>query len=283
MMKNDIFRNEKTVFETAGIKFTAVFSDALPPNGDELRIICADGKEISVSSSGETFAVKENCALALPKNAEAKITGEKAAVFSVVAERGEKEAKEDLFAMFSEFFDAVEPVCIEKADELASLVKKGLRVSEAKEKGCSARLEAIAAEIVFELYELISALTVRLSDDCGKTLAERTRTPQMRDIFIDRYLKENFRTDISLGSLAKKAGVSPRQLNRIFDRNYGTTFYKYLTGLRIAEAKKLLLKKPTLPVEEIAYAVGYSTYTGFHNAFKKETGLLPGEYRRRKH
>ena len=206
-----------------------------------------------------------------------------AAVFSVIAEKGEQEEEENLFPMFSEFFDAIEPVCLERAEDLAKLIKKGLCVSEAKEKGYATRLKAVATETIFELYDFLAALTVRISDDGEKTLAGRTRTPQTRLIFVERYLRENFQTDISLETLAEKAGVSARQLNRIFEKNYGTTFYKYLTELRIDEAKRLLSQKPMPSVEEVAYAVGYSTYTGFHNAFKKETGLLPGEYRRRKH
>ena len=282
-MKNSILQNGNFTFETAGIKFSAVFSDALPSETGAVSIICAAENEVCVSADGKTFTVSENGVLVLSKNAEAKTVNGNAAVFSVIAEKGEQEEEENLFPMFSEFFDAIEPVCLERAEGLAKLIKKGLCVSGAKEKGYATRLKAVATETIFELYDFLAALTVRISDDGEKTLAGRTRTPQTRLIFVERYLRENFQTDISLETLAEKAGVSARQLNRIFEKNYGTTFYKYLTELRIDEAKRLLSQKPMPSVEEVAYAVGYSTYTGFHNAFKKETGMLPGEYRRRKH
>lgn len=282
-MKNSILQNGNFTFETAGIKFSAVFSDALPSDAGAVSLICAEESEVCVSADGKAFTVSENEVLVLPKSAEAKTVRGNAAVFSVIAEKGEQEDKENLFPMFSEFFGAIETVCLERADDLEKLIKKGLCVSETKETGYITRLKAVATETVFELYDLLAALTVRLSDDGEKALAERTRTPQTRLIFVERYLRENFRTDISLETLAEKAGVSARQLNRVFEKNYGTTFYKYLTKLRIDEAKRLLSQKPMPSVEEVAYAVGYSTYTGFHNAFKKETGMLPGEYRRRKH
>lgn len=282
-MKNSILQNGNFTFETAGIKFSAVFSDALPSETGAVSIICASENEVCVSADGKAFTVSENGVLVLSKNAEAKTVNGNAAVFSVIAEKGEQEEEENLFPMFSEFFDAIEPVCLERAEDFAKLIKKGLCVSEAKEKGYATRLKAVATETIFELYDFLAALTVRISDDGEKTLAGRTRTPQTRLIFVERYLRENFQTDISLETLAEKAGVSARQLNRIFEKNYGTTFYKYLTELRIDEAKRLLSQKPMPSVEEVAYAVGYSTYTGFHNAFKKETGMLPGEYRRRKH
>ena len=282
-MKNSILQNGNFTFETAGIKFSAVFSDALPSETGAVSIICAAENEVCVSADGKAFTVSENGVLVLSKNAEAKTERGKAAVFSVIAGKGEQEEEENLFPMFSEFFDAIEPVCLERAEDLAKLIKKGLCVSGAKEKGYATRLKAVATETIFELYYFLAALTVRISDDGEKTLAGRTRTPQTRLIFVERYLRENFQTDISLETLAEKAGVSARQLNRIFEKNYGTTFYKYLTELRIDEAKRLLSQKPMPSVEEVAYAVGYSTYTGFHNAFKKETGMLPGEYRRRKH
>lgn len=282
-MKNSILQNGNFTFETAGIKFSAVFSDALPSETGAVSLLCSAEDEVCVSADGKAFTASEKEVLVLSENAEAKTVNGNVAVFSVIAEKGEQEEEENLFPMFSEFFDAIETVCLERAEDLAELIKKGYCVSETKETGYITRLKAVATETVFELYDFLAALTVRISDDGEKTLAERTRTPQTRLIFVERYLRENFRTDISLETLAEKAGVSARQLNRIFEKNYGTTFYKYLTKLRIDEAKRLLSQKPIPPVEEVAYAVGYSTYTGFHNAFKKETGMLPGEYRRRKH
>ena len=42
---------------------------------------------------------------------------------------------------------------------------------------------------------------------------------------------------------------------------------------------KNLLEIPEYSLKKIAETVGYSSYTGFHNAFKQFTGLSPEEYR----
>lgn len=280
-MKNGTFQKGNISFETAGIKFSAVFSDALPRLESSLKIIVAEESPVRISADGKVFELNENEILVLPPKAEAKAEDGKAAFFAVAAEKSEKEFAEDLFSMFSDFFGAVEATVLENG-YIPSLARKGLRLANENAVGVSSRLEAITAEITFELYDTLSAITVNLFNDDEKNLAARTKNAQIRKLFIDRYLRESLRTDVTLDAFAKKVGVSSRQLNRIFSKNYGMTFYKYLTHLRIEEAKRLLSKKPTPAVEEVAYAVGYSTYTGFHNAFKKETGLLPGEYRRRK-
>ena len=132
-MKNSILQNGNFTFETAGIKFSAVFSDALPSETGAVSIICAAENEVCVSADGKAFTVSENGVLVLSKNAEAKTVRGKAAVFSVIAEKGEQEEEENLFPMFSEFFDAIEPVCLERAEDLAKLIKKGLCVSGKKD------------------------------------------------------------------------------------------------------------------------------------------------------
>ena len=96
-MKNSILQNGNFTFETAGIKFSAVFSDALPSETGAVSIICAAENEVCVSADGKAFTVSENGVLVLSKNAEAKTERGKAAVFSVIAGKGEQEEEENLF------------------------------------------------------------------------------------------------------------------------------------------------------------------------------------------
>lgn len=284
-MKNGNFQKDGYFsFEIAGIRFSAVFSELSASDTEAFRVCAVTDGNICAGAEKTMFEAGEKDVLLLPPKTVLRISenGENAVALSLFCKRAEKESSEDLFPMFSKFFGAVETMRLKDAGEIARLVIKGFRISEEKEKGFGVRLETLVMQIAFELYDELSAVTTRLNEISEKAISERTKTPQLRDCFIDRYIRENFRTDITLEDLSARTGVSERQLNRIFEKNYGTTFYRYLTRLRIEEAKRLLSKRPKPSVEAVAYAVGYSTYTGFHNAFKKETGMLPGEYRRRR-
>jgi len=58
----------------------------------------------------------------------------------------------------------------------------------------------------------------------------------------------------------------------------GPSFRKLIVNRRISEAKELV-KKGWLTVD-VAEELGYSSPSALVNAFKKETGMTPTEYRR---
>ncbi|HMQ60632.1 MAG TPA: helix-turn-helix domain-containing protein [Flavilitoribacter sp.] len=54
----------------------------------------------------------------------------------------------------------------------------------------------------------------------------------------------------------------------------------YVQNLRVDEARRLL-ERSMIPVEEIAYQVGYDNTAFFSRVFKRATRLTPGTYRRK--
>lgn len=65
----------------------------------------------------------------------------------------------------------------------------------------------------------------------------------------------------------------------LFKRETGEGFAKYLTRVRIEEAKTLL-RETSIPIAEICEKVGYSDRKHFTHTFHKATGLNPVEYRK---
>lgn len=86
--------------------------------------------------------------------------------------------------------------------------------------------------------------------------------------------------DISLHSVAAVVNVSPNHFSTIFSQETGGTFIEYLTHVRIAKAKQLLLTT-SLRSTEIADATGFSDPHYFSFIFKKNTGVSPKEFRAR--
>lgn len=82
----------------------------------------------------------------------------------------------------------------------------------------------------------------------------------------------------SLGDLAGEAGLSVSAFGRAFRQSTGMTPHRYLTRLRMDQAKALLRRK-ALPLTHIAGAVGYSDQAHFTTAFARHTGLPPARWR----
>ena len=84
--------------------------------------------------------------------------------------------------------------------------------------------------------------------------------------------------DLSLGRLAAHAGVSPRQLSRLFVEHTGRTPARYVRRAR-AEAAAHLLASTDLTVPVVARRCGLGTGESLRLTFTAEYGLSPSRYR----
>lgn len=96
-----------------------------------------------------------------------------------------------------------------------------------------------------------------------------------------KYLEQHYQEDLSLSSVAERFSLSPGYFSTIFKKKAGHNFVHYLTGVRIREAKRLLLETQ-MTISEVALAVGYSSASFFIRSFKKTEGISPSEYRKGK-
>ncbi|WP_349370093.1 AraC family transcriptional regulator [Salinarimonas sp.] len=94
------------------------------------------------------------------------------------------------------------------------------------------------------------------------------------------HMRANLSDRHTLGTLAEIAGCSPFTLIRLFRRLTGITPMRFLTSLRLAEAKRLLLTTEE-GVIHVCYEVGYESLGSFNNRFRALTGLTPSDLRQR--
>ena len=86
---------------------------------------------------------------------------------------------------------------------------------------------------------------------------------------------------LTLESVAKKFELDPKNLSKQFKKHNGVTFHKYLTELKIEEAKKLLITTD-MSIEQIYTKVGFISRTTFIRAFTSIEKVTPSEYRKNK-
>ena len=94
------------------------------------------------------------------------------------------------------------------------------------------------------------------------------------------YINTNFTENLTLKLLATKFYVNPIYLGRVFKKKTGTLFNEYLTNLRI-DKSKILLKKTTRKVYEIASEIGFNDPNYFIAKFLKSEGITPSQYRKK--
>lgn len=94
------------------------------------------------------------------------------------------------------------------------------------------------------------------------------------------FLQANSGKEAGLAHLAEQAGLEERTFIRRFQKATGMTATDYAQRLRVAKAQELL-QFGLLPVERIAWEVGYSDPGAFRKIFFRIVGLTPGEYRQR--
>lgn len=89
----------------------------------------------------------------------------------------------------------------------------------------------------------------------------------------ERYIRQHFRDPITVASLAKQLGITPRYLSTLFKQNYGKTTQSHLMEVRLTQARKLLLQGCS--VSQTALEVGYNDPFVFSRAFCRYFGAPP--------
>ena len=91
------------------------------------------------------------------------------------------------------------------------------------------------------------------------------------------YVEENLNQKITLEETARQFLISESTLSKTFRTRLNTSFYQFVKQRRLIAAKELLAQTDAL--SEIPEQVGFSDYSSFYRAFKKEYEMTPSQYR----
>jgi AraC-like DNA-binding protein len=87
-------------------------------------------------------------------------------------------------------------------------------------------------------------------------------------------------SNLTIASIARSIGLSPKQVQRLFERS-GTTFTEFVLEQRLLSARRLLSSPNGLhgKIGTVAYSVGFGDLSYFNRTFRGRFGVTPSEWR----
>ncbi|MBO4407056.1 MAG: helix-turn-helix transcriptional regulator, partial [Clostridia bacterium] len=128
--------------------------------------------------------------------------------------------------------------------------------------------------------EELSVWLSSLLDDYFAVIGEAV-SPKHQELVtnVRNYLLAHYAEKVTLEDAAAAADITPPYLSKVFKAETGVPFVTYLNGIRVEQAKFLLLNS-ALPLGKIAEAVGFGDQSYFTKIFRLSVGVSPGKYRK---
>lgn len=142
---------------------------------------------------------------------------------------------------------------------------------EHKAPGWDPNMTAATVQLLVQISRAVSAIS---------SLSVQQSSQEKQDL-LNRlliYVEANLSERITLEETAEHFWISTTTLSSLFSRRMGISFYQYVLRRRLREARDQIAQG--MPIETAAAKVGFSDYSAFYRAFRREYGMSPRQYRR---
>ncbi len=145
---------------------------------------------------------------------------------------------------------------------------------------------AVAGALLF----ILSYLAVFRFEVLGKIHHYRLQQTHSSNNKLGRQLRQKLESpevfrnaDLTLAQLAQVLELSPSQLSRLIQIEFGQSFPEVINQLRISYAQQRLLdqRQPISKIEALAYESGFQSPSSFYAYFKKHVRMTPTEFRKK--
>lgn len=142
---------------------------------------------------------------------------------------------------------------------------------ESKAPGWEPTMTAITVQLLVHISRAVSAIS-------SQTVQQGSQEKQdlLNRLLI--YVEANLAEKITLEETAEHFWISTTTLSSLFSKRMGISFYQYVLKRRLREARDRIAQG--MPIENAAAKVGFSDYSAFYRAFRREYGVSPRQYRK---
>lgn len=160
----------------------------------------------------------------------------------------------------------------------------------AKNKRKTEQLAASLLETNLQLSEELKAFAKKASKKStvakkyvNSSLSEKEKERYIASIF-DYMDKESpyLNPSLTLQQLSNALNIKTHHLSEILNDHINRSFYDFINLYRIEAIKKKIIdpKESHKKILSLAYEFGFNSKSSFNNAFKKQTGLTPSEFKK---
>ncbi|MGN6711611.1 response regulator transcription factor [Anaerocolumna jejuensis] len=154
------------------------------------------------------------------------------------------------------------------------LYENGIQAAELFSDTTSVNMQQKA---IVSIIDMLRWLTYMIN----KTLDYQNEVLKSQSIIekVKKFIHLNYEQDITRTEVAADVYLTPEYLAILFKRETGINIKDYINQYRLEKAK-LLLAQSDNKISDIAFEVGFNSFSYFTTLFKKMTGLSPNDYRK---
>jgi AraC-like DNA-binding protein len=141
------------------------------------------------------------------------------------------------------------------------------------------RTRVISAQQYDAILRLLKVFSQHLSIAAEQIATQQTHAEPLMIERARKLIEERHGEDLSLDEVARTVNASTFHFCKMFKRATGMTFTEYLSIVRVAKAKKLLVN-PQARISEVAFEAGFASLTHFNRMFRRIAGQSPTDFRR---
>lgn len=136
-------------------------------------------------------------------------------------------------------------------------------------------------EALSNLLDILLYALTRYRGEETATTAANTRGEQLFNQFYDLLLK-HYNSHHTLIWYAEQLHLTPKHLSLSIHRTTGKTPSEWISEMLTEQSKRLLDTHRDMTIQQVAYELGFTENATFCYFFKRQTGMRPSEYRKRK-
>ncbi len=156
--------------------------------------------------------------------------------------------------------------------EMVELLERLYREFEHKESGYRFLIKTKLMEMFILLSRMYEAIRQR---PLAAIHGDRATIDKLCD-----FLARHPARSLALEQVCRMAGMSQSKFTALFRSVTGLTYLEYRNGRRIELAKRLLSETEDR-ILQVGMEVGFEDISHFNRVFKQQTGMSPGQYRKR--